>query len=570
YGVHNMNESAKKISEAALGTPKNHSIILLAHNGPTGLGSNMDDICGRDWVRSGGDHGDPDLALAISQLKGDTKHSVPLVVFGHMHKELAFGNGPRKMIVVGDDNTVYLNGAIVPRVKIFPHKQQTDSSSSSSTTDTSTFTPNSEGITADKNVDVHLVDTKGGNKVVATFWKHPFGKLTVLYSHGNAADLGQMKELFIELRAHLRVNIMSYDYSGYGASTGKPSEFNTYYDIEAVYNCLKNNYGIKQEDLILYGQSVGSGPTLHLASRLQRLRGVVLHSGILSGIRVLYPVKLTFWFDIFKNIDKVQKVSCPVLVIHGTNDDIVDFSHGKRLWELAKDKYDPLWVQGGGHSNLESFPEYIRHLRKFIKAMEKLSLKQNKQRLSSVPRYRDTIIHGMALKLYTQNRLLFLLLPLSVDRLLSFTTLTWDSGSLDLLKGKLTVLQFQIKIKKELEKIVSKVEATPVTSESVPNGSDAEFLQTVKEKVKELSLDLKSITQLYNEYVVPSEFWKICLEMLYFARYSSDTDSSIVRDKWARLMDQALSNGGIKLLKLVRYERGLVHMYISETVLFYH
>lgn len=142
------------------------------------------------------------------------------------------------------------------------------------------------GITADKNVDVHLLDTKVGNKIVATFWKHPFGKFTLLYSHGNAADLGQMQELFIELRAHLRLNIMSYDYSGYGASTGKPSELNTYYDIEAVYNCLKDKYGIKQEDIILYGQSVGSGPTLHLAARLQRLRGVVLHSAILSGIRV--------------------------------------------------------------------------------------------------------------------------------------------------------------------------------------------------------------------------------------------------------------------------------------------
>lgn len=120
-----------------------------------------------------------------------------------------------------------------------------------------------------------------------------------------------------------------------------------------------------------------------------------------------------------------------------------------------------------------------------------------------------------------------------------------DSGLLDLLEGKLTVLQFQIKIKEELEKIVSKLEATPSTSESVPNGSDAEFLQTVKEKVKELSLDLKSITQLYNEYAVPFEFWEICLEMLYFASYSGDTDSSIVRDTWARLMDQALSNGGI-------------------------
>jgi len=80
----------------------------------------------------------------------------------------------------------------------------------------------------------------------------------------------------------------------------QPSELNTYYDIEAVYHCLKREYGIKQEELILYGQSVGSGPTLHLASKLQKLRGVVLHSAILSGIRVLYPVKMTFWFDIFK------------------------------------------------------------------------------------------------------------------------------------------------------------------------------------------------------------------------------------------------------------------------------
>lgn len=66
------------------------------------------------------------------------------------------------------------------------------------------------GVTADKNMDVHLLDTKGGNKIVATFWKHPFARFTILYSHGNAADLGQMHELFIELRAHLRVNLMRW------------------------------------------------------------------------------------------------------------------------------------------------------------------------------------------------------------------------------------------------------------------------------------------------------------------------------------------------------------------------
>ncbi|XP_078438977.1 uncharacterized protein LOC144709323 [Wolffia australiana] len=227
------------------------------------------------------------------------------------------------------------------------------------------------GFPRDKNVDVHLLETRAGNKIVATFWRHPLARLTLLYSHGNAADLGQMIELFIELRSHLRVNIMSYDYSGYGGSSGKPSEFNTYYDIEAVYECLKKEHEINQEDLILYGQSVGSGPTLHLAARLHRLKAVVLHSAILSGIRVLYPVKLTFWFDIFKNIDKIRQVRCPVLVIHGTADEIVDLSHGKRLWELSKQKYEPLWVKGGGHCNLEAFPEYIKHLRRFMHAMEK-------------------------------------------------------------------------------------------------------------------------------------------------------------------------------------------------------
>lgn len=65
----------------------------------------------------------------------------------------------------------------------------------------------------------------------------------------------------------------------------------------------------------------------------------------------------------------------------GTSDDIVDCSHGKRLWELSPEKYEPLWVKGGGHCNLETFPEYISHLRKFLNAMEKLSItgQTNKQ-----------------------------------------------------------------------------------------------------------------------------------------------------------------------------------------------
>lgn len=227
------------------------------------------------------------------------------------------------------------------------------------------------GVATKENVDVLKLGTKRGNDVVAVYIKNPSASLTLLYSHGNAADLGQMYELFSELSLHLRVNLLGYDYSGYGHSSGKPSEQNTYADIEAVYRCLVERYGTKEEDVILYGQSVGSGPTLDLATRLPRLRAVVLHSPILSGLRVMYPVKRSYWFDIYKNIDKIPFVNCPVLVIHGTADDVVDWSHGKQLWELCKEKYEPLWVKGGNHCDLELFPQYIKHLKKFISAIEK-------------------------------------------------------------------------------------------------------------------------------------------------------------------------------------------------------
>ncbi|KAG8662492.1 hypothetical protein MANES_01G112100v8 [Manihot esculenta] len=175
-----------------------------------------------------------------------------------------------------------------------------------------------------------------------------------------------------------------YDYSGYGQSSGKPTECNTYADIEAAYNCLREQYGVKDEQLILYGQSVGSGPTVDLASQLTNLRGVVLHSPILSGMRVLYPVKRTYWFDIYKNIDKIGMVNCPVLIIHGTADEVVDCSHGKQLWELCKEKYEPLWISGGGHCNLELYPEFIKHLKKFVLTIGKSKTAPNGSKKTTV------------------------------------------------------------------------------------------------------------------------------------------------------------------------------------------
>lgn len=234
-----------------------------------------------------------------------------------------------------------------------------------------------------ENVEILKLPTKRGADIVAVYVRYPMATTTLLYSHGNAADLGNLYGLFVQLSIQLRVNLFGYDYSGYGQSTGKPSEQNTYADIEAAYKCLEESYGVEQEDIILYGQSVGSGPTLDLAARLPRLKAVVLHSPILSGLRVMYPVKHTYWFDIYKNIDKIPQVNCPVLIIHGTSDEVVDWSHGKQLYVLCKEKYEPLWLTGGNHNNLELHPEYITHLKKFINTVERPLSERNNYRKST-------------------------------------------------------------------------------------------------------------------------------------------------------------------------------------------
>lgn len=92
-------------------------------------------------------------------------------------------------------------------------------------------------------------------------------RFTILFSHGNAVDLGQMTSFFIALGKRINCNIFSYDYSGYGASAGKPSEKNLYADIDAAWQALRTRYGISPENIILYGQSIGTVPTVDLASR---------------------------------------------------------------------------------------------------------------------------------------------------------------------------------------------------------------------------------------------------------------------------------------------------------------
>lgn len=114
YGINNFEESTRQIVQSAENSA-HETVILIAHNGPYGLGDRTESICGRDWKLEGGDYGDPDLTEAIVRMR-DLGKFIPLVTFGHMHHELKNPRGKRRNIVEVREQTVYLNAACVPRI----------------------------------------------------------------------------------------------------------------------------------------------------------------------------------------------------------------------------------------------------------------------------------------------------------------------------------------------------------------------------------------------------------------------------------------------------------------------
>jgi pimeloyl-ACP methyl ester carboxylesterase len=192
---------------------------------------------------------------------------------------------------------------------------------------------------------------------------------TILFSHGNAVDLGQMLPFYRELAKELRCNVMGYDYTGYGCSSGQPSVAGSIANLEAVYTCLLERYNRAPDDIVLYGQSVGSGPSVDLAARTRGLAGCILHSPLMSGMRVLNP-GWNAWpscLDVFVSSKLVPRIDCPLLVMHGTEDEVIDVVHGRKLHSLAQHPSEPLWAEGHNHQDLEMADGYLPTLKRFMR-----------------------------------------------------------------------------------------------------------------------------------------------------------------------------------------------------------
>jgi fermentation-respiration switch protein FrsA (DUF1100 family) len=154
----------------------------------------------------------------------------------------------------------------------------------------------------------------------------------------------------MEMFADRGFSVLVYDYRGYGTSSGMPSEKNAYKDIEAAYGYLVGQMQCPPSRIIAMGRSVGAAVAMHLACR-KKLAGLILEGPFVTAFRVVTYIPL-LPFDKFRNVDKIKKAQCPVLVIHGRDDSVVPFWHGEKLFKTANEPKLNLWVDGAGHNDV--------------------------------------------------------------------------------------------------------------------------------------------------------------------------------------------------------------------------
>mmetsp|Transcript_40964 Transcript_40964/g.72034 ORF Transcript_40964/g.72034 Transcript_40964/m.72034 type:complete len:331 (-) Transcript_40964:95-1087(-) len=222
-------------------------------------------------------------------------------------------------------------------------------------------------------VDTVKMWTRRGNTIMGFHFRRGDATRTMLFSHGNSTDIGIMFHHFRDMCNRLRINLFAYDYSGYGESTGVPSEADLYADIDAAYHYLTSDCLLAEESIVLFGQSVGSVPSIDLATRCE-CGGMVLHGALKSGLSVIHEVQAMYWFDVFQNAAKIENVNAPVLCIHGTHDSEVPFEHGLALFEACPSEHavEPWWVKGAGHNDIEveHRDEYFVRLRAFLRGLD--------------------------------------------------------------------------------------------------------------------------------------------------------------------------------------------------------
>jgi uncharacterized protein len=199
------------------------------------------------------------------------------------------------------------------------------------------------------------------------FYRHQ-PKGLILYLHGNTRSIkGWAKYAKDFYRYHYDVVLV--DYRGFGKSTGKRSEREMLNDLQLVYERLAQTY--QEHHLIVYGRSMGSGFATKLACD-NHPRYLILDAPYYSFKKVvqrflpILPVRLVLRFHLRTDL-WIQKVGCPIYIIHGTKDWLIPISHSEKLRDLNPEKITLIEIESGGHNNLPEFDTYHNFIRDILK-----------------------------------------------------------------------------------------------------------------------------------------------------------------------------------------------------------
>jgi len=206
-----------------------------------------------------------------------------------------------------------------------------------------------------------------GQAVSMVYLDNPDSRFLIFYNHGNGEDLQSILPRLRYLHKS-GYSVLAWDYPGYGTSDGSPTEKLVLDIADRIWKTIPETYRFHHEDVILYGRSLGGGPSTWLAARYP-CAGLVLEGAFTSIFRIglgIGNIRILPW-DIFNNLGLIGRAKCPVLVIHGTEDEVVPFPHGTALYEAAASPKFFAWIDGGGHSDVVDMYSdvYYSSLQKF-------------------------------------------------------------------------------------------------------------------------------------------------------------------------------------------------------------
>lgn len=206
------------------------------------------------------------------------------------------------------------------------------------------------------------------------YFPSPDAAGTILYFHGNAGSLRGWGPGGAELARQSGFNVWMLDYPGYGKSQGGlASEAGLYQAAADFYAAAKQHE--REERIVVFGQSIGTGFAIHLAAT-QNPGGLVLVSPYdsmksLAGELLPWAPGFLVRYPIRSDLD-APRVRCPALVLHGEQDEVIPFRQGKRLSDRIKG-VTLVPVPGAHHNDLSAFPAYSNSLAVFLRGLNVIS-----------------------------------------------------------------------------------------------------------------------------------------------------------------------------------------------------